>query len=616
MIFSWFKGRQARRRPCTPADLPPSSLTVHLEGEAKEAIETGRNRLVMAGMIFALIFVVLGGRLIQLMVFKSTGEPVVDRTTALLHRLEKPYLPPRAAIVDRNGVLLATSLPVAALYADPRQVMNATVAAARLKKVLPDLHEKALARDLASDRSFVWIDRDLSPRQEYAVNALGIPGLYFQEEARRVYPQGRLAAQVLGYTDVDGHGIAGIEKYFNQRLSDPALRGTPLTLSLDVRVQHAVRNELEKSVTAFAAKGAAGIVLNAHTGEVLAMVSLPDFDPTHAADATPDERFNRATLGVYELGSVFKTFTLAMALNSGKATMTSGQDASHPIHIGGFTIHDDDAKNRWLSIPEIYMYSSNIGAAKTAVDVGATEQRAFLGKLGLLTKSSIELPEVGTPLIPRVWSTIATMTVGFGQGISVSPLQFANAAMAMVNGGLMVPATLLKRPPGSLIPAVRMISPQTSEDIRKLMRLVVEYGTGRQAAAPGYLVGGKTGTAEKVGPHGYRRHANVQSFIAAFPITDPRYVVMVTFDEAHGTKATHGFDTAGWTAAPTAGKIIARIAPMLGVMPVDENSPEIQRELYVALPPGDIPVKDRVAKNRMGRERLAKEKKERKVALN
>jgi cell division protein FtsI (penicillin-binding protein 3) len=444
---------------------------------------------------------------------------------------------------------------------------------------LPELDAAKIYAELTSARSFVWLKRHLTPRQQYDVNRLGIPGFQFEHEERRFYPFGNLAAHVVGYTSsFDNTGLGGVEHALDGSLKE---RREPLQLSLDARVQFVLRDELAQVVQDFNAKGAAGIIMDARTSEVVAMVSLPDFDPNHPLGPTQpghgstepaaeikDQIFNKITLGDYELGSVFKIFNTAMALDSGVATMTSGYDASRPIEIGRFTIEDYHGKHRWLSVPEIFMYSSNIGSARMAVAAGADRQKGFLARLGLLQKADIQLTEIATPHFPKQWREVNVMTIAYGHGIAVSPLECVTAVAAIVNGGILHPATLLKVPEGT-------------EQMRKLMRLVVEYGTARMAAAPGYLVGGKTGTAEKnVGGH-YEEKKLVSTFIGAFPMNEPRYVILALVDEPHGTTASHGYATAGWTVAPATSRIIQRIAPLLGVTPVDESSPEIARALQV-----------------------------------
>ncbi len=547
-----------------------------LERPLPEFVRVGRARLMLAAFCFAFCFGVIAIRLVHLTLLKSGGEPALAGAGVA-------GAPPveRADIVDRNGALLATNLTTASLYADARTVLDAEAAAVRLVRVLPELSHAEVLGKLKSGRPFVWIKRNLTPRQQSDVNALGVPGLAFQQEQRRVYPQGALAAHVLGFTDVDGNGISGVEKFFDEDLKDRARRGEELRLSIDLRVQHAVRDELQAAVAKFSAEGAGGLVLDVRTGEVVALVSLPDFDPNHPGGAGPLERFNRMTLGVYELGSVFKIFTTAMALDAGKVGLAGGYDASNPIKVSRFTIRDDHPKRRWLSVPEIFMYSSNIGAAKMALDVGTAGQQAFLGRLGLLRRATIELPEVGAPLSPSPWREINTMTIAFGHGVAISPLQMASAVAAVANGGVLRPATLVRR--DAPAPGQQVLSPRTSDIMRRLLRLVVVDGTGKKAEADGYLVGGKTGTAEKAGGRGYNRRALLSSFIAAFPMNAPRYVVYVIIDEPTGTRETHGFATAGWTAAPAISRVVSRIAPLLGVAPLDEERADIREALAVPI---------------------------------
>lgn len=578
------------RAPCTPADMPGNPALVRLDGAAKQALDASRGRLVIGIGLFSLAFVLLAGRLVELTVIRGAAEPAVARGVNP-ELIAKTSLMERQSIVDRNGNMLATNLKIASLYADPRKVQNPKEAAVRLAQVLPELSAGDMQARLASGKSFVWLKRGLTPREQYEVNRLGLPGLYFHNEQRRVYPQGPLAVHVLGYTDIDGKGISGIEQYFDEQLKDPSRTGDPLELSIDVRVQHVVRDEVAKAVEQFSAIGGGGIVMDIHTGEVIAMVSLPDFDPAEPGTASADSRFNRITLGVYEMGSTMKTLNTAMALDYGTVKLSGGYDASRPIQISRFTIKDDHAKNRWLSVPEIFMYSSNIGSAKMAVDVGPERQREFMQRFGMLNKPAIELPEVGAPLVPRNWKTVETMTISFGHGMSITPLQLATGTAAIINGGVLHPPTLIKRPPGLPAPGRQVIRRDVSDTMRKLMVLVVDEGTGSKAAVNGYLVGGKTGSSEKVNARGgYNKKANFNTFVAGFPMNNPRYIVQVMVDEPKGNKSTYGFATAGWTAAPAVGRIINRIAPMLGVPPVDENSPAIKQAMYVPIPGHPAPI--------------------------
>jgi cell division protein FtsI (penicillin-binding protein 3) len=577
------------RPPCTPADMPGSPALVRLEGAAKQALDASRGRLVIGIGLFALAFVVLGGRLVELTVVRGASEPAVAR--GFNPELgARTTLMERQPIVDRNGQIIATNLKIASLYADPRKVQNPAGAATRLAQVLPELPVGEMQAKLASGKSFVWLKRGLTPREQYEVNRLGIPGLYFHNEQRRIYPQGSLAVHVVGYTDIDGKGISGIEQHFDEQLRDPTRTGDPLELSIDLRVQHIVRDELQRAVEAFSAIGAGGIVMDIYTGEIISLVSLPDFDPAEPGSASKESRFNRITLGVYEMGSTMKALNTAMALDYGTVKLSSGYDATRPIQISRFTIKDDHPKNRWLSVPEIFMYSSNIGSAKMAVDVGPERQREFMLRMGMLNKPALELPEIGAPLVPRNWKTVETMTISFGHGLSVTPLQLATATSAIINGGVLHPPTLIKRPPGMPAPGRQVIRRDVSDVMRKLMVLVVEDGTGKKAGVDGYLVGGKTGSSEKVNERGgYNKKANFNTFVAGFPMNNPRYIVQVMIDEPKGNKSTYGFATAGWTAAPAAGHIISRIAPLLGVPPVDENSPAIRQAMYVPIPGQPMP---------------------------
>ena len=546
--------------PCGPA------------GVARHTIDRARNRILVGGAAFLLAFLAIAARLGDL--------ALLGHDTPLHAQRSAPgatYAGARADITDRNGVLLATSLATASLFADARLVPNPEEAVRKLATVLPDIDRKVVTERLHSGRGFVWIKRNLTPRQEYAVNALGIPGLDFKREERRVYPMGPLAAHVLGFTDLDGHGIGGVEMSLEEKLRG---RSEPVALSIDVRVQNVLTDALGQAMTEFSAIGAAGLVMDVRNGEVLAMASLPAFDPNRLNETDKDALFNRVTLGVYEMGSTFKIMTAAMALDYGTATLGKSYDATKPIQISRFTINDYHAKRRWLSVPEIFEVSSNIGAARMAIEVGSQRQHDFLQRVGMLKPSPIELPENGQPLVPNPWRDINTVTIGFGHGISVTPMQLASAAGGIVNKGVMVNPTLLRRAPGEMVVGTRVVSERTSAEMRKLFRLVVAEGTGKNADAKGYLVGGKTGTAEKVGGRRYKKHALLSSFVGVFPINQPRYIVIAILDEPRGTKKTHGFATGGWVAAPAVRQVVERVAPMLGVMPI-EDVPEIDRMLKI-----------------------------------
>ncbi|MBM3532326.1 MAG: penicillin-binding protein 2 [Alphaproteobacteria bacterium] len=555
---------------------PPPSRAVRLEGAAKQVLESSRGRLTLVAGTFAIAFAVVGMRLVDL----ALSKPAADAREFELPRANDAtgYAADRADIVDRSGALVATSVPTASLYADPRDIKDAREAASRLKTVLTDIKAEDLETRLAAEgRSFVWIRRNLTPRQQYEINRLGIPGFYFQREDKRIYPHGSLMAHVVGFADIDGKGLGGVEQAIESRLKGGR---EPVRLSIDLRLQHIVRQELQAAITEFSAIGGGAVIMDARTGEILSMVSLPDFDPNAPGSAPADNRFNRNTLGLYEMGSTFKTFALAMALDAGTATMKSSFDAREPIRISRFTINDDHAQKRWLTTPEVFKHSSNIGAAKMSLEVGAEGQKAFMKKLGMLDPVSLELPELGKPKYPRDWRPINVMTIAFGHGLSVTPIHLATGIAAVVNGGILHSPTLLKRPEGEPAPGRQVLKPSTSENMRRLMRLVVENGTGKRAEAPGYWIGGKTGTAEKVSRGGYKKSARLSSFVAAFPIYDPRYVVVVMVDEPKGTKKTHGFATGGWVAAPAVQRIVQRMGPLVGLPPVEET-PEMRRLLMV-----------------------------------
>jgi cell division protein FtsI (penicillin-binding protein 3) len=478
----------------------------------------------------------------------------------------------RADMVDRNGEIMATDLQAASLYADARVVWDPAETAQALQHAVPGIDATALTKKLATRQAFVWIKRNLSPRQQEAVRLLGIPGLHFQSEPRRVYPNGRTAAHALGYVSVDNHGLAGIERGAEELILEQRNHNKLVELSLDLRVQHALQDELANAVATFRAHAAAGVVLDINTGEILALSSLPDFDPNEPGTAAKDALFNRVTQGLFEMGSTFKTFTTAMALDTGKVTLASQFDATNPIVYDNFTISDFHPENRLLTVPEIFIHSSNVGTAKMAAEVGTTIQKAFLAKFGLMSAIDSEIKEVGKPILPKSWGELETMTVAYGHGIAITPMHVAMASAAIANGGKLIKPTLLKREPGAVVPFTRVVSEKTSEQMRDLLRRVVTEGTGMKADVPGYPVAGKTGTAEKVVGKGYDTKRLLSSFMGVFPARKPLYLVLVLLDEPQGSEATAGFATAGWTAAPTAGKVIARIAPMLNV-PVTPEDP-------------------------------------------
>ncbi len=522
------------------------------------ALERARTRLIFFALLLVLVFAVIAGRVALL-----TLTPVEEDNAA-----QTPHQPAgmgRADITDRNGVLLATSLPTQSACANTRHIDDADGLARDIQKILPELNAAKLAESFKTRKGCAPIKRHLTPRQFAALNALGAGAIEFSADEERLFPQAALTAHLVGTTDPDNIGTSGIEKKFDQRLRESH---EPLHLTLDVRVQHILHQALSEAVEEFKAVGGAGVVMDVQNGAVVALVSLPDFNPQQAGNPDDDNRRNQATLGVYELGSTFKLITAAQGLELGLSGMTNTFNTVEPIRIGRYTIRDYHPEKHRLTLPEIIMHSSNIGAAHVAALIGRDRQRAFLEQIGTFKPVPIELPETGWPIVPDNWGEVETMTIGFGHGIAAAPLQLVRSVASLCNGGWLVTPTLLPPPPSP--PAMpRLISADTSTKLRAMMRLVVTAGTAKAANAPGYLVGGKTGTAEKIAGKRYRRDARLSSFIGVFPLSAPRYVVFAMLDEPKGTKKTHGFATGGWVAAPVVGRVIAAAGPLLGVTPLD-----------------------------------------------
>lgn len=567
--------RQFRR---SPSQRPPARI-VRVESREARSMGESRARTILVACFFGLCFIMLSLRLLEVSTMGGGDLPfkrLVTEPQLLLTREDDVDVSKvaeeeqvvRREIVDRNGLVLATSIKTASLVANPTIIRHEHEVAEGLSKIFTkestaEFEEKLMKKHV----TFMYLERHLTPKQQEAVNNLGVPGLFFEPDIRRVYPYGGLFSHTIGYVDTDNNGIAGIEKSFDDSLQNASIDG-PLQLSLDLRIQSMLRDELSKAVDQFRAIGGIGIVLDIQSGEILAMTSLPEFDPHQPGKASDDQRFNRATLGDYEMGSTFKTFTLAASIENKVVTMQSGYDASHPIHMDGFTINDAEPMGRWLSVPEIFAYSSNIGAAKMALDLGGKRQRAFLKALGLFEPVKLEVPELAHPLVPHDWSELTTMTVAYGHGMAVTPLHLINAIAGLASDGCLHPMTLLKD--GNKNKAhdgPQIISPSTIADVRDLLRLVVVHGTGKSANAPGYDVGGKTGTAEKNTNGVYKKDAKVASFVSVFPVTNPKYAILVMVDEPKGDKSTYGFATGGWISAPVVGRVVQRMAPLLAMSP-------------------------------------------------
>ena len=482
----------------------------------------------------------------------------------------------RPDILDRNGQILATDVKTPSLFAEPRKLIDVDEAEELLTAVLPDLDGNEVRERLSSKRGFVWLKREISAKQQQEIHRLGIPGVGFLTENKRVYPNGPVVSHQIGHVNIDNQGIAGIEKWLDgQGLAALHMAGLatdqlqrPVQLALDLRVQFALRDELVKAREKFKAKASSGVIVNVNTGEIVALVSEPDYDPNNPREANDPTRINRLTTGVYEMGSSFKSFTLAMALDSGKVTLDSKFDARGDLHYGKFTIHDYHAQHRILSVPEIFTYSSNIGSARMALSLGVDYHKAFLKKLGQLDRLRTELPESAEPLVPKHWSELNTVTIAFGQGLSVAPLQAVMGIAALVNGGRLIPPTFLKRDQAAADRlATRVIKPETSDKMRYLLRLNVEKGTATRANVAGYYVGGKTGTSEKVVGGRYSKTKVLTSFTAIMPADKPQYLLLIMIDEPQGLAETHGFATSGWNAVPVGAKVIERVAPLLNIPP-------------------------------------------------
>lgn len=534
---------------------------------ARGNLTRARIRWVIAALV--LVFLIVAGKLVWL------GSAVTD--TSIDGQTRDAITATRPAILDRNGLELAVDIRVPSLFAEPRRIIDVDEAAEAILTVLPNLDPVWLRNRLTGDKGFVWVQRELTPALQERIFNLGIPGLDFVTESKRFYPGGNEASHILGAVNIDNTGIAGIEKHIDgediallQELGlarDAEL--TPVNLSIDLRVQHVMHEQLTDALTRYRAVAAAGVMLDVRTGEVIALVSLPDFDPNDPKTALEKDRFNRVTSGIFELGSTFKTITIAAALDSGLVRITDQFDARFGIRFGRFTIDDFHGKHRVLDVSEIYKYSSNIGAIRVMQAIGKDAFRAFLTRIGMDKRVAFELPEMRSPEVPAKFSEIVAATASFGHGLSVSPLHQAMAYAAFVNNGCMLPPTLYKRTEAEAQAlCTNVISAKTSAQIRYLMRLNALEGSGSRMdkEADGYRAGGKTGTAEKVVNGRYAAGTNLNVFSSAFPLDDPRYAMVILVDEPHAENEQSG-TTAGWNAGEVTGRIIARAAPMLGIAP-------------------------------------------------
>ncbi len=578
-----------------PAPGEPARPTMPWHRRVVQALLYGRNvdrdrkaraRLGLAIIGFAAIYCAIAGKLV---IFAIAPDSHVARRAGSGDAVATA----RPEILDRNGEILATDVKRPSLFAEPRRIIDSDEAVELLTAVMPDLEVNELRQRLGSRKGFAWLKREITPQQQAEVKRLGIPGVGFLTENKRIYPNGAEVSHLLGYVNVDNNGVAGIENWLDaQGLADLHRAGfasdrqqEPVSLSVDLRVQHALRDELIAAKDKFKAHAAAGVIYDVRTGEVIALVSEPDFDPNRAHEAAEQDRlarlkygagfmgqtFNRLTSGLFEMGSTFKAFTIAMALDSGRYNLKSMVDVRTPLHYGRFFIHDYHAMQRPISLSEVFTFSSNIGAGTLARSLGVPAHQAFLRKMGQLDRLQTELGEGREPMVPKRWGEVNTVTIAFGHGLSVEPLQAVMGVGALMNGGLLIPPTFLKRSEADARKlGKRVIKPETSVMMRYLMRLNAEpggNGTATKTDVAGYYVGAKTGTAEKVFGGHYVKKRLMTDVMAVLPADDPKYVVFVMLDEPQVIPETHGFATSGWNAVPTAAKVITRVAPLLGIAP-------------------------------------------------
>lgn len=540
-------------------------------------------RIRLIAVSFALVYGLIGAKLVWLG-FKPEAQSM--RSAAV-----EASAAARPDLVDRNGEVMATDVKTMSIFAEPRRIIDKDEATELITAVLPDLDARELRERLGSRKGFVWVKREITPKQQQEVYRLGLPGVGFWPENKRVYPNGPIGAHILGYTNLDNIGIAGVEKYIDgQGLAD--LHGAgfklsaetlqPIALSIDARATHALRDELQKGIEKYRAKAGAAAIMDVNTGEVVALASLPDYDPNNPVDALDPMRINRMSVGVYEMGSTFKALSIAMAIDGGKVNLNSRIDARGALRYGRFKIGDYHAQNRVLSLPEVFTYSSNIGTARMALMVGVEGHKAFLRKVGQLDRMKTELPESAEPIVPKNWGELNTMTIAFGHGLAVAPLQAMMAVSALMNGGYLIKPTFLKRnETDAKKDAPRVVKADTSEAMRYLMRLNAEVGSAKFADVKGYYVGGKTGTAEKVIGGRYAKNRLFTTFMAVAPSDKPRYLFVTLMDEPQGLPETHGYATAAWNAGQVTGKIVERTGPLLGLPPrfepIDKPFPLLAR---------------------------------------
>jgi cell division protein FtsI (penicillin-binding protein 3) len=539
-------------------------------------LDKSGGRIRQLALILCLAYAGIGAKLIKL---GLSSEPPQTLKVAV----DQAASGARPDLLDRNGQVLATDVRTLSVFAEPRRIIDKDEAVELITAVLPDVDAKELRERLSSKKGFVWVKRQVTPKEQQEIFHLGLPGVGFVPENKRVYPNGPIGAHVIGFVDKDNIGIAGMEKYLDQQsLTDPHVAGftvdpdslKPVRLSLDLKATHALRDELEAGLQKYQAKAGAGAIIDVNTGEIIALESLPDYDPNDPPDMTKEsskDKINRINVGVYEMGSTFKAISISMALESGKVNLGSRIDARDSLRYGRFTIHDFHATHRVLTVPEVFTHSSNIGTARMALMVGVQGHQAFLKKMGQLDRLRTELPESAEPLVPKRWTELNTMTIAFGQGLNVAPIQALMAVAALVNGGhMIVPTFLTRNEADAMASSHRVVSEQTSESMRYLMRSNATHGSASFANIEGYYVGGKTGTADKIIHGHYSQDKVFTTFMAITPADKPKYLYMVLYDQPQAVAGDGGYHTAAHNAGRVAGLLIRRVQPLEGVPPASQ----------------------------------------------
>jgi cell division protein FtsI (penicillin-binding protein 3) len=573
------------RLPSVDAASPPPSpsrpsrvlrLKAFLGALVSTRLDKSGGRIRQLALILCLAYAGIGAKLIKL---GLSSEPPQTLKVAV----DQAASGARPDLLDRNGQVLATDVRTLSVFAEPRRIIDKDEAVELITAVLPDVNAKELRERLSSKKGFVWVKRQVTPKEQQEIFHLGLPGVGFVPENKRVYPNGPIGAHVIGFVDKDNIGIAGMEKYLDQQsLTDPHVAGftvdpdslKPVRLSLDLKATHALRDELEAGLEKYQAKAGAGAIIDVNTGEIIALESLPDYDPNDPPDMTKEsskDKINRVNVGVYEMGSTFKAISISMALDSGKVNLGSRIDARDSLRYGRFTIHDFHATHRVLTVPEVFTHSSNIGTARMALMVGVQGHQAFLRKMGQLDRLRTELPESAEPLVPKRWTELNTMTIAFGQGLNVAPIQALMAVAALVNGGhMIVPTFLTRNEADAMASSHRVVSEQTSESMRYLMRSNATHGSASFANIEGYYVGGKTGTADKIIHGHYSQDKVFTTFMAITPADKPKYLYMVLYDQPQAVAGDGGYHTAAHNAGRVAGLLIRRVQPLEGVPPTSQ----------------------------------------------